>query len=137
MTSMNASINETDVPPVSVRELSVAVSLLTLHGASLQTAHAMTDAALGEVFTAYWILVSRDGVRKTATLVRLQSLINVCSARRVQRLFATHGRAGIAHAVTAAATSRLNLTYGFNPLKIGRAVHIAMATQAQFDKQAA
>lgn len=129
MTSMNATIDLTDVPPVSARELSVAVKLLTLHGASLETAHAMPDEALRAVFTAYWSLVGRDGGRKTATLVRLQNLINVCSTRRITGLLESYGRAGIAEAVSAAASSRLNTTYGFNPLKIGRAVHVALACQ--------
>ena len=136
MTS-NTTLNLTDVPPVSARELSVAVKLLSLHGASVETAHSMSDDALRNVFTAYWNLVGRDSTRKTATLVRLQNLINVCSARRMTALIATHGRAGIAEAVSAAASSRLNVTYGFNPLKIGRAIHVALASPMGGIEQAA
>ena len=131
MTMTNASIDMTDVPFVSARELSVAVKLLALHGASLETAHTMSDAALRNVFTAYWNLVSRDGARKTATLVRLQHLINVCAARRMQSLLSSHGRTAIAQAVTAAAACRLNASYGLNPLKIAQAIEYGVQGQIQ------
>jgi hypothetical protein len=127
MTKMNATIDLTDVPAVSARELSVAVKLLALHGASLETAHELSDSALSKVFTAYWDLVSRDGGRKTATLVRLQNLINVCSARRMQALLQSHGKTAVAEAVQAAASSRLNVHYGFNPLKLARTMNHALA----------
>jgi hypothetical protein len=127
MTMMTADIDLTDVPTVSARELSVAVKLLALHGASLATAHTMSDAALRNVFTAYWSLVTRDGARKTATLVRLHNLINVCRARRMAALLTAHGPVGVSEAVIAAANSRLNVSYGFNPLKIARAIHAATA----------
>ena len=127
MTELNATIDLSDVPPVSARELAVAVKLLALHGASLEAAHAMPDAALRNVFTAYWNLVGRDAARKTATLVRLQHLINVCSSRRMAATLSAHGKAGTAETVSAAATGRLNVAYGFNPLKIARAVDAVMA----------
>lgn len=129
MTTTDTSINLTDVPPVSARELIVAVKLLALHGATLDTAHTMSDSALRNVFTAYWNMIARDGARKSATLVRLQNLINVCSSRRMAALIEAHGRAGIFETVTVAATCRLNTTYGFNPLKIARAVRTSLAVE--------
>ncbi len=134
MTKINAPIDLTDVPAVSARELSVAVKLLALHGASLETAHKLSDSALSKVFTAYWDLVSRDGGRKTATLVRLQNLINVCATRRMQALLQNYGRAAVAEAVQAAATSRLNDSYGFNPLKLARTMHSAIGGRNAIDQ---
>ena len=134
MTMITADIDLTDVPAVSARELSVAVKLLALHGASLETAHKMSDAALRNVFTAYWNLVARDGTRKTATLLRLQNLINVCGARRMSALLSTHGHMGVSEAVIAAANCRLNVSYGFNPLKIARAIHVAIAGLERADQ---
>ena len=140
MTSRDAPINMTDVPFVSARELSVAVKLLALHGTSLGKAHAMPDAALRGVFEAYWGLVNRDAARKSATLVRLQNLISVCASHRMQALLAGHGRLATAEALTAAASSRLNANYGFNPLKLARDVRGAIAvnlTNGEASRQAA
>jgi len=127
---MTSPLDLSDVPRVSARELSVAVKLLALHGGSLAAAHTMTDDALRNVFAAYWSLVARDAARKTATLVRLQHLIVVCASRRMQALLAEHGGRGVAEAVNAAATSRLNVTYGLNPAKLARALHTALNVTA-------
>jgi hypothetical protein len=127
MSQTPALLNLTDVPAVSARELSVAVKLLALHGASLHTAHTLPDATLRTVCTAYWSLVSRDSARKTATVVRFQNLIAVCASRRLQGLLQCHGREALAGAIAAAATSRLNTAYGFNPLKIARRVRLGLA----------
>ena len=126
---MNSSIDMTDVPVVSARELSVAIKLLALNGYTLDTAHTMSDDALRNVFASYWSLVARDAARKTATLVRLQNLISVTKARSVRSMLEQHGRTGVNEAVSVAAVSRLNTAYGFNPLKIARAVQAALTSQ--------
>ncbi len=134
MSSPSTSLNLTDVPPVSARELSVAVKLLALHGATLATAHTLPGATLRNVCAAYWSLVARDTARKTATLIRFQNLIAVCASSRLQLLLQNHEREAIAEAVVAAATSRLNTAYGFNPLKMARAVRTSLpATEMPFD----
>ena len=133
---MTTPLDLSDVPPVSARELSVAVKLLTLHGGALATAHTMTDDALRNVFAAYWQLVARDAARKTATLVRLQHLIAVCASRRLQGLLADHGGRGVAEALNGAATCRLNVAYGINPMKLARAMHSALNSPVAAERAA-
>lgn len=122
MTSHSEAIDPTDVPIISVRELATALKVLSGDEAALARAAEWSDADFRRVEQYFWQRFPRDRQRKIAALVRLRSLIAVCKARRLQKLIAEHGAAAVQSIIEAAATARLNTSFGFSPVKISCAV---------------
>lgn len=112
------AIDPTDVPTVSVRELATALKVLADDVVALARAAEWSDADFRRVEQYFWQRFPRDRQRKIAALVRLRSLIAVCKARRMQKLIAEHGTAAVHSIVEAAASMRLNTSFGFSPVKI-------------------
>jgi hypothetical protein len=107
-------IDVTDVPPISARELGLALKMLRVAGGGIS--RLVSEDSFRQAEAAYWQAVSRDQARKTAVLVRLRALVDVCGSKRVQALLADHGTIGLTLALESAATMRLNAERGFNPL---------------------
>ena len=116
------SIDPTDVPVVAVRELATALKVLAGDAAALARAAEWNEEDFRRVEQFFWQRFPRDRQRKIAALVRLRSLVAVCKARRMQKLIAEHGVAAAQAIVEAAASMRLNSSFGFSPVKVSCAV---------------
>lgn len=115
-------IDPSDVPTVAVRELATALKVLADDVMALARASEWSDEDFRRVEQYFWQRFPRDRQRKIAALVRLRSLIAVCKARRMQKLIAEHGAAAVQSIIEAAASMRLNTSFGFSPVKISCAV---------------
>jgi hypothetical protein len=116
------TIDPTDVPVVAVRELATALKVLAGDVASLARAAEWSEDDFRRVEQFFWQRFPRDRQRKIAALVRLRSLVAVCKARRMQKLISEHGAAAAQAIVEAAASMRLNTSFGFSPVKVSCAV---------------
>lgn len=116
------SIDPTDVPAVAVRELATALKVLAGDAAALVRAAEWSEDDFRRVEQFFWQRFPRDRQRKIAALVRLRSLVALCRARRMQKLIAEHGTAAALAIVEAAASMRLNTSFGFSPVKVSCAV---------------
>jgi len=112
------AIDPSDVPIVAVRELATALKVLADDVLALARAAEWSDDDFRRVEQYFWQRFPRDRQRKIAALVRLRSLVAVCKARRMQILIADHGVAAAQAIVEAAASMRLNTSFGFSPVKI-------------------
>jgi hypothetical protein len=115
-------IDPSDVPTVAVRELATALKVLADDVMALARASEWSDQDFRRVEQFFWQRFPRDRQRKIAALVRLRSLIAVCKARRMQKLIAEHGAVAVQSIIEAAASMRLNTSFGFSPVKISCAV---------------
>ncbi len=115
------TIDPTDVPIVAVRELATALKVLADEVVALARAAEWSEDDLRRVEQYFWQRCGRDRERKVAALVRLRSLIEVCRARSLQSLIAEHGAMAVMGILDAAASMRLNTSFGFSPNKIARA----------------
>jgi hypothetical protein len=116
------AIDPTDVPVVAVRELATALKVLADDVVALARAAEWSDEDFRRVEQFFWQRFPRDRQRKIAALVRLRSLVAVCKARRMQKLIEEHGSVAVQAIVAAAASMRLNTSFGFSPVKISYAV---------------
>jgi hypothetical protein len=116
------AIDPTDVPTVAVRELATALKVLSDDAVALARAAEWSDEDFRRVEQYFWQRFPRDRQRKIAALVRLRSLVAVCKARRMQKLIAEHGTLAVQAIIAAAASMRLNTSFGFSPVKISCAV---------------
>jgi hypothetical protein len=125
-TTMSASavLDPSDVPTVAVRELALALKMLTAGGLPQGP---MSEDDLRRVEQAFWQISRRGNSRKTAVLLRLRSLLDAMQSRRLAELLSTGNQAALFHVLAAAAKMRLNAKWGFNPLKMARTVSEALA----------
>jgi hypothetical protein len=115
---VDGAIDPMDVPTVAVRELATALKVLADDALALSRAAEWSDEDFRRVEQFFWQRFPRDRQRKIAALVRLRSLVAVCKARRIQKLISEHGSAAVQAIVEAAASMRLNTSFGFSPVKI-------------------
>ncbi len=125
-----AAIDTSDVPTVATRELAVALKLLSGAKSHVIPAHALSEDNLRRVEQHFWQASKRDRTRKVAVLLRFRGLLEACQSRRVSQLIHSHGEEALVAALDAAATMRLNAKWGFNPLKLARAVGDALSASA-------
>lgn len=114
----NTTLDLTDVPYVTMRELATAVKVLADETLALKSAHAWSDADFRRVEQLFWQRCGRDRHIKIASLVRLRCLIDVCKARVLQSLISEYGTPAVMSIIEAAATTRLNTSVGFSPNKV-------------------
>ncbi len=121
------SVDTSDVPLVATRELVLALKMLT-SGRGLSMPSALSDLDLRQVEQLFWQVSRRSRQRKVAVLLRFRSLVIACQTRRIRALLTTHGQDAVLQALEAAAKMRLNAKWGFNPVKLARAVSEALET---------
>lgn len=119
-------VDPTDVATVTARELAFAVKLLASAGGSLADAASLSEEHIGQVEDFYWRNQGRASARKTVVLLRFRALAEVCRARRLNGLIANGGTQALVALYEAAAQQRLNTSWGFNPMKLARAVEAGL-----------
>jgi hypothetical protein len=125
---MTSVVDTSDVPTVAVRELALALKLLSASKAILLPIGSSSETEIRRVEQAFWQFSKRDRQRKVAVLLRFRCLLEACEAPRLKALLTAYGEHAAMQALAAAATMRLNAKWGFNPHKIARAVREAMSS---------
>lgn len=124
------ALDASDVPRVGARELALALKILSAGNGLLLPSVTLSDNDLRRVEQDFWQISPRARVRKVAVLLRFRSLLAACQSRHVNDLIARHGQAAVVLALEAAANMRLNAKWGFNPVKMARAMTEALAATA-------
>jgi hypothetical protein len=107
---------------VAVRELVLALKMLSSGGRLALPQRLLSEDDLRRVEEAFWSFSKRGSARKVAVLLRLRSLLEALQSRRLSDLVAGDNEAALLHMLSVAAKMRLNAKWGFNPLKMARAV---------------
>ena len=115
MTATETSFDTTDLPMVRRAALALAMHLLIEDERGLILLRGATAADRASLEAKFWDCFDGDTREGVATLVRLWSLIDVFQARRLQELLMARGFRLVQSAIKVAASSRLNLQWGFNP----------------------
>jgi hypothetical protein len=125
------SVDTSDVPRVGARELALALKILSAGNGLLLPTVTLSDDDLRRVEQDFWQISPRERVRKVAVLLRFRSFLAACQTRHVNDLISRHGQAALVMALEAAANMRLNAKWGFNPVKMARAMSEALAEAAE------
>jgi hypothetical protein len=127
--SATSVLDPSDVPTVAVRELVLALKMLSSGGSLAFPQRVLSEDDFRRVEQAFWQFSKRASTRKTAVLLRLRSLIEAVQSRRLVGIISSGNQAAVLHILSAAATMRLNAKWGFNPLKLARAASEALALE--------
>lgn len=130
------ALDTSDVPRVGARELALALKILS-SGNLLLPSVTLSDDDLRRVEQDFWQISPRARVRKVAVLLRFRSFLEACQTRHVGELIARHGQSALVIALEAAADMRLNAKWGFNPVKMARAMSEALSPFAEGHSAAA
>jgi hypothetical protein len=128
--TLDTTVDTSDVPRVGARELALALKILSAGNGLLLPTVTLSDEDLRRVEQDFWTISPRARVRKVAVLLRFRSFLAACQTRHVSELIARHGQAALVTALEAAADMRLNAKWGFNPVKMARAMSEALAAAA-------
>lgn len=115
---MSPTLDLTDLPFVAPETLALAMGLLIEDGRALVLMRGASPEDRARLEARFWQRFegsTQDGV---VALLRLWSLVDVFSARRLQALLLDRGYALLADAVRVAACERINLSWGFNPQRV-------------------
>jgi hypothetical protein len=129
-TAPESAVDTSDVPRVGARELALALKILSAGNGLLLPTVTLSDEDLRRVEQDFWQISPRARVRKVAVLLRFRSFLAACQTRHVSQLIARHGQAALVIALESAAKMRLNAKWGFNPVKMARAMSEALASAA-------
>ena len=135
MTQTNAlasTIDPTDVPTIPPRDLALALRMMLAGGRVLAAASRFSEGDIRRVEQAFWSHNGGCHATKLAVLLRFRSLIGVFSTRRLNSLVERYGSSLVPHALSVAATMRLNTKWGFNPQKFARALEAALVEAGAF-----
>lgn len=133
-TAMTDTVDISDVPPVTTRELVLALKLYESAGAALLASGHAAEQALRRVEQAFWQTSPRHRVRKVAVLLRFRSLLAACETRRIKSLIEVHGTDAVMQILAVTAKLRLNTRWGFNPQKLALAVEAALTAAVMADE---
>lgn len=111
-----ALIDPTDVPPVCPAALSLALALIAPAGAAPDLA-SLDDDAVRRIEAALWT-GGPPCAERTSVMLRLRALASTLTGRRFVSLLKAADDRVVAQAITAAATLRLNVRAGLNPLRL-------------------
>ena len=100
-------------------------------GRGLVLLRGISDAELRELEHAVWDKLEGPSSQKVATLLRFRALVGVFAGSRLQQLFLRRGLALVGPAMQVAAEMRLNVQWGFNPVKFLRALEAKLGELEQ------
>jgi hypothetical protein len=119
---MSAVLDRCDVPQVSPELLMLPMHTMLAAGRGLVLLRGISDPELRAVEHAVWDKLDGSSSDKVAALLRFRCLVGVFAASRLQQLFLRRGLALMEPAMEVAADMRLNVQWGFNPVKFLRAL---------------
>ena len=119
---MSAILDRCDVPQVCAESLTLPMQAMIAAGRGLVLLRGISDPELRAVEHAVWDQLGGTSSDKVATLLRFRCLVGVFATSRLQQLFLRRGLALMGPAIEVAAELRLNVQWGFNPVKFLRAL---------------
>lgn len=131
---MSAILDRCDVPQVSPQSLAQPMQAMIAAGRGLVLLRGIADAELRAVEHAVWDRLGGTSSDRVATLLRFRCLVGVFATSRLQQLFLRRGLGLLGPALEVAAEMRLNVQWGFNPVKFLRALE---AKLGQIDDRSA
>jgi hypothetical protein len=123
----NTTWDLSDVPAVAPTDLAAAMRVLIDNERGLVLLRGLSDGDLGLVQSELQRLFQSEPQRALAVLVRLRTMVDVFSARRLKDLMLDRGYAVLAPAIAIAASLRLNANRGFNPQRFMLSLQEALA----------
>jgi hypothetical protein len=128
---MSASFDRCDVPPVSPASLALPMQAMIAAGRGLVLLRGISDGELRNVEHAVWDKLESASSEKVAILLRFRAMVGVFAGSRLQQLFLRRGLALLGPAMQVAAEMRLNVQWGFNPMKFLRALEAKLVEADQ------
>ena len=119
--------NLTDVPAVAPTDLAAAMRVLIDNERGLVLLRGLSDGDLNLVQSELKRLFRSEPQRALAVFVRLRTMVEVFSARRLKDMMLDRGYAVLAPAIAIAASLRLNANRGFNPQRFMLSLQDALA----------
>ena len=116
-----------DVPAVAATDLAAAMRVLIDNERGLVLMRGLTDGDLSLVQSELQRQFQSEPQRALAVFVRLRTMVEVFSARRLQEMMLDRGYALLAPAIAIAASLRLNANRGFNPQRFMLSLQEALA----------
>ena len=123
----NTSWDLSDVPAVAATDLAAAMRVLIDNERGLVLLRGLSDGDLGLVQSELQRLFQSEPQRALAVFVRLRTMVDVFSARRLKDMMLDRGYAVLAPAIAIAASLRLNANRGFNPQRFMLSLQEALA----------
>jgi hypothetical protein len=128
---MNTGLDRCDVPQVSPQSMALPMQAMIAAGRGLVLLRGISDRELRDVEHAVWDKLDGTSAEKVATLLRFRALVGVFAGARLQQLFLRRGLPLMGPALEVAAEMRLNVHWGFNPVKFLRALEARLGEQDQ------
>ena len=119
---MGATLDYSDVPQTSSEALMLMMEEMIVTGRGLVLLRDMSDREVREIEKAVWERLDGTPAEKLAALLRFRCLIAVFAGARLRQLFLSRGLALMEPAVEVAAEMRLNVQWGFSPVKFLRSL---------------
>ena len=116
-----------DVPAVAPTDLAAAMRVLIDNERGLVLLRGLSDGDLSLVQSELHRLFQSEPQRALAVFVRLRTMVEVFSARRLKDVMLDRGYAVLAPAIAIAASLRLNANRGFNPQRFMLSLQEALA----------
>jgi len=116
-----------DVPAVAPTDLAAAMRVLIDNERGLVLLRGLSDGDLSLVQSELKQRFRSEPQRALAVFVRLRTMVEVFSARRLQEMMLDRGYAVLAPAIAIAASLRLNANRGFNPQRFMLSLQDALA----------
>jgi hypothetical protein len=116
-----------DVPPVAPTDLAAAMRVLIDNERGLVLLRGLSDGDLSLVQSELQRQFQSEPQRALAVFVRLRTMVEVFSARRLKDMMLDRGYALLAPAIAIAASLRLNANRGFNPQRFMLSLQEALA----------
>ena len=128
---MNAGLDRCDVPQVPPQSLALPMQAMIAAGRGLVLLRGISDRELRDVEHTVWDKLEGTSAEKVATLLRFRALVGVFAGARLQHLFLRRGLPLMGPALEVAAEMRLNVQWGFNPVKFLRALEAKLGELEQ------
>ena len=123
----NTTWDLSDVPAVAATDLAAAMRVLIDNERGLVLLRGLSDGDLSLVQSELQRQFQSEPQRALAVFVRLRTMVEVFSARRLQEMMLDRGYALLAPAIAIAASLRLNANRGFNPQRFMLSLQEALA----------
>jgi hypothetical protein len=123
----NTAWDLSDVPAVAATDLAAAMRVLIDNERGLVLLRGLSDGDLSLVQSELQRQFQSEPQRALAVFVRLRTMVEVFSARRLQEMMLDRGYALLAPAIAIAASLRLNANRGFNPQRFMLSLQEALA----------
>lgn len=113
-----AAFDPTDIPTVTLPEIWLPMRIAIDAGRGLILMRSPSPDDRRTVEQGFWNAYRGDTARGTAILVRFWELARAMSSQRLQDKILHEGFAGLAPLLAAAASLRLNMSWGFVPQRL-------------------